>query len=85
MARYTVTILPPAMKQIGKLDPQVRRRIDAALLALGDDPRPPGSKKLVKVDAWRIRVGDWRVIYQIKDDQLLVLILRVGHRRDVYE
>ena len=73
------------MKQIGKLDPQVRRRIDAALLALGDDPRPPGSQKLGNVDAWRIRVGDWRVIYQIKDDQLLVLILRVGQRRDVYE
>ncbi|MBC8105027.1 MAG: type II toxin-antitoxin system RelE/ParE family toxin [Anaerolineae bacterium] len=73
------------MKQIGKLDGQVRRRIDTAILALGDNPRPPGSKKLVNVEAWRIRVGDWRVIYQINDKQLLVLVVRIGHRRDVYE
>jgi mRNA interferase RelE/StbE len=83
--RYSVSVLPPAAKQLAKLDPQIRKRVDHAITALADNPRPTGSKKLVGVDAWRIRVGDWRIIYQIHDDRLIVLVVRVGHRRDVYD
>ncbi len=83
--RWTVLILPQAAKQFAKLDKNIGKRISEVITALGGDPRPPGSKKLVGVDAWRIRIGDWRVIYQIQDDRLIVLVLRVGHRREVYD
>lgn len=54
--------------------------------ALGDDPRPHGARKLVGEEtAWRIRAGDYRVIYDVFDDQLMVTVVRAGHRRDVYE
>jgi len=82
---WTVSILPHAARQLKKLDKNVSKRIGQAITALGDNPRPPGSKKLVSVDAWRIRIGDWRVIYQVHDDRLIVLVVRVGHRREVYE
>jgi mRNA interferase RelE/StbE len=83
--RWTVWILPPAAKQLAKLEKVIARRIGQAITALGDNPRPPGSKKLTGVDSWRIRVGDWRVIYQIQDDRLTVLVVRIGYRRDVYD
>jgi mRNA interferase RelE/StbE len=83
--RWSVFILPQAAAQISKLDRQVAKRISAAISALANNPRPPGSKKLVGIDAWRIRVGDWRVIYQIKNEKLIVLVIRVGHRRDIYD
>ncbi|MGA2442613.1 MAG: type II toxin-antitoxin system RelE/ParE family toxin [Tepidisphaeraceae bacterium] len=83
--RWTVSILPQAAKQLAKLDKNIGKRVSEAITALAGNPRPPGSKKLVGVDAWRIRIGDWRVIYQIQDDRLIVLVLRVGHRREVYD
>jgi mRNA interferase RelE/StbE len=83
--RWTVSILPPAAKQLAKLDRPIAKRVGAAITPLGDNPRPPGSKQLVGADAWRIRVGDWRIIYQIHDERLIVLVIRVGHRRDVYD
>ena len=85
MMRCNVAILPAAARQLAKLDRPVRKRVGDAIAELGNEPRPAGSKKLVGVDAWRIRVGDWRVIYQIQDDRLIVLVVRVGHRRDVYQ
>ncbi len=58
----------------------------AKLRALAEDPRPRGCKKLAgREDIWRVRVGDYRVLYQILDDALLVLVVRVRHRKDVYE
>jgi len=83
--RYAVFIHPAATSQIAKLDPPIAKRVTRAISALADDPRPPSSKKLVGADAWRIRIGDWRVIYQIRDEKLTVLVVRVGHRRDIYE
>ncbi|MGD0770551.1 MAG: type II toxin-antitoxin system RelE/ParE family toxin [Tepidisphaeraceae bacterium] len=83
--RWTVLILPLAAKQLAKLDKNIGKRISAAITALCGNPHPPGSKKLVGVDACRIRIGDWRVIYQIQDDRLIVLVVRVGHRREVYD
>ena len=82
--RWTVSLLPSAARQLAKLDHSIRRRIADAVAALTDNPRPPGSKKLVGLEAWRIRVGAYRVVYQIEDDELVVLVVRIGHRRDVY-
>ncbi|HEX4055007.1 MAG TPA: type II toxin-antitoxin system RelE/ParE family toxin [Tepidisphaeraceae bacterium] len=83
--RWTISILPPAAKQLANLDRSVGKRISAAITALSENPRPPGSKKLVGADAHRIRVGDWRVIYQIRDEWLIVLVVRIGHRREIYD
>lgn len=82
---WQVSILPPAAKQLSKLDKPVAKRISKAISGLAQHPRPAGSKKLAGVDAWRIRIGDWRVIYQIQDQRLIVLVVRIGHRREVYQ
>jgi mRNA interferase RelE/StbE len=82
---WTVSILPAAARQLRKLDKVMGKRLSQAITTLGDNPRPPGSKKLVGIDVWRIRVGDWRVIYQIHDDRLIVLVVRIGHRREIYD
>ena len=81
---YAVDTLRSAQKQLVHIDRQDHPRIIAAIRSLADDPRPPGSKKLSGRPAWRIRVGPYRVIYEIYDDQLLVLVVTVGHRREVY-
>jgi mRNA interferase RelE/StbE len=82
--RYRIAIDPSALRSLRRLDPPIRRRIEAAIDGLAHEPRPPGCKKLASVEAWRIRVGDWRIVYTIKDDVLLVLVVRIGHRPDVY-
>jgi len=82
---YRITLAPPAARQLRKFDAQVRLRIQAALELLATEPRPPAAIRLVGGSGeWRVRTGDYRIIYEIEDDQLLVLVLRVGHRRDVY-
>ena len=84
---YAVEISPSAQRQMMRLPRDVRDRIIARLHALADNPRPPGVVKLKgrrRRDEYRIRVGDYRVIYQIFDDVLVVLIVRVANRRDVY-
>ncbi len=85
MAAYRVALTPAAERQLGKLPPQAREMIAAALAALGGHPRPPGCVKLVGAeDLWRIRVRQYRVIYQILDDQLIVTVVKIGDRKDVY-
>jgi mRNA interferase RelE/StbE len=82
---YRIDIAPGAQRQLRKLDPQARRRIQAAIELLAEEPRPPAAKMLVNSDgAWRVRVGDYRVIYDIEDDRLVVLVLAAGHRREIY-
>jgi len=84
-AQYSVGYEPTARKELGKLDRQVARRIARAITALGASPRPAGCRRLVGYDElWRIRVGDYRVIYTIKDTELIVLALRIAHRSEVY-
>jgi mRNA interferase RelE/StbE len=83
---YRVTLSPSAARQLRKFDPQVRRRIQAALDLLATEPRPPAATRLVGgAGDWQVRTGDYRIVYEIHDGLLLVLVLRVGHRRDVYE
>lgn len=82
---YTVLILPSAQKQLSKLPNAIATRIEDKMMELEHDPRPPGCKKLKGRDAWRIRIGDYRAIYEIHDGKLIVTVITVGHRREVYE
>lgn len=83
---YRVTLSPMAARQLRKLDAPARRRIQAALDLLAKQPRPPSATRLVGGSGeWRIRTGDCRIVYEIEDDHLLVLVLRLGHRREIYE
>ena len=86
MSRYVVEFTASAAREIRKLDPQIRRRLLDAIEALADEPRPHGARKLVGYDdAWRVRIGDYRVLYEVIDDAVLVTVFKVGHRRAVYE
>jgi len=81
---YRVEIAETAAKSIAKLQPQVALRIRNAILGLAENPRPHSVKKLRGENAYRLRVGDYRVVYTINDRVVLVIIIRVGHRRDIY-
>jgi mRNA interferase RelE/StbE len=82
---YQVEIAPAAQRQIKKLPQPIQERILQRLERLAIDPRSEGVVKLSGAeDLYRIRVGDYRIIYAIEDQALLVLIVKVGHRRDVY-
>ena len=86
MSRYAVEFTSAAAKEIRKLDGVTRSRVVRAVAALADEPRPPGVKKLSgSDDAWRIRFGDYRVIYEIDDGAVTVVVFRAAHRRAVYE
>lgn len=80
MAKYSVRIKPSAAKELEKVPVEQRRRIARKILLLGDNPRPHGCEKLTGDDLYRIRQGDYRVVYSIEDDVLIVLVVRVGHR-----
>lgn len=83
---YRIELAPSAARQLKKFTPDVRRRIQAVLELLADDPRPPAATPLVGgAGEWRVRTGDYRVIYEINDLQVLVLVLRMRHRREVYD
>ncbi len=82
---YRVEISPAAVRQLKKVDGTARRRVQAAIELLAEEPRPTGAKKLVGGDGeWRVRTGDFRIVYEINDGVLIVLVLAVGHRREVY-
>lgn len=85
MADYAVVFARSARKELQNLDPQVARRILKQVEALGTDPRPSGVIKLEgATDLWRIRVGQWRVVYRILDPECLVDVIAVRHRSDAY-
>ena len=82
---YEILVKPSAEKQLDKLPKSVRARVIASLDDLRGSPRPAGAVKLTdEDDLWRIRIGDYRVVYAIRDDILTILIVRVAHRKDVY-
>ncbi|GAB3611169.1 type II toxin-antitoxin system RelE/ParE family toxin [Humibacter ginsengiterrae] len=82
---YRVDFTTAAARQVKKLPRPARDRVLDAVDDLGEDPRPHGAKKLVGEDtAWRIRVGDYRVIYDIFDEELRVTVIRAAHRREVH-
>ncbi|MDQ3579614.1 MAG: type II toxin-antitoxin system RelE/ParE family toxin [Actinomycetota bacterium] len=84
MSAYNIGISRDALRALHKLDKPIRRRVMAAIEALPLDPRPWGMKTLRGVAAYRIRVGDYRVIYTVDDGRLVVLVV-VGHRREIYD
>ncbi|MHB1802147.1 MAG: type II toxin-antitoxin system RelE family toxin [Actinomycetes bacterium] len=83
---YRVTVAPSAARQLRKFDPDVRRRLQAAIELLAVDPRPPATTRLVGGSGeWRVRTGNYRIVYEINDNELVILVLRMGHRREVYD
>ena len=84
--KYSINLLPTAARDLGQLPRPISRRVARAIDPLADDPRPPGCEKLKAGagDEYRIRVGDYRILYQVNDDKHTVLITRVRHRREVY-
>jgi mRNA interferase RelE/StbE len=82
--KYTILVERYAQKQILKLDSQVIPIIKKAIAELAENPRPAGYIKLKGEDAYRIRVGNYRIIYEIDDDKIIVTVITVGHRKEVY-
>ena len=85
MASYRLLIKPSAGKEIEAIPKQDRRRIVAKISSLSHDPRPSGCEKLSGHDQYRLRQGNYRILYEIQDHlDLVVVVVKVGHRRDVY-
>lgn len=85
MGKYKVLIKPSAVKELENIPRKKdRQRIVERISTLADDPRPHGSQKLSGNDRFRLRQGSYRIIYSIEDDALIVYVIKVGHRKDVY-
>lgn len=84
MASYRLLIKPSAAKELEALPPKDRRRIAAKIQRLASEPRPAGTEKLSGQEKYRLRQGAYRVLYSIDDAQSAVVIVKIGHRRDVY-
>lgn len=85
MEKYRVSIKRSAVKEIEAIpQKKERQRIIRRIGQLADDPRPAGSKKLSGLDKYRIRQGTYRIVYSITDEELIVMVVKVGHRKDVY-
>lgn len=84
MTRYRIELRPAAVRALRKLDPPMRRRLQGAIALLAEDPRPPAARALKGRPGLRVRVGDYRIIYTVKDDVLLVIVVTLGHRREIY-
>ncbi|HZO25012.1 MAG TPA: type II toxin-antitoxin system RelE/ParE family toxin [Chloroflexota bacterium] len=84
MARYELRVKPSVARDLRGIPRADVLRILARIEALRDDPRPPGSEKLSGQERYRVRQGQYRILYSIADDELIVEVVKVGHRRDVY-
>ena len=84
MAQYRVIIRKSVSKDMRGIPKKDARRIVAAIRSLADDPRPLGTKKLSGQERYRLRRGNYRILYEIEDDRLIVCVVRVGDRRNVY-
>ena len=81
---YAVFILRRAQEELAQLPAAVYEQAKETTRTLGEEPRPPGCKKLTGREGWRIRIGDYRIIYEIDDARSVVTVLDIGHRRDIY-
>jgi mRNA interferase RelE/StbE len=85
MASYEIEISRTAEKQLKKLPPADQRRVARVMLNLADDPFPRGSRKLSGYeDVFRIRVGRYRILYSVSERALIIIVLKIGHRKDIY-
>jgi mRNA interferase RelE/StbE len=82
--RYALQFRPSAARQLGKLPQDLQRRVRTVTEALRGNPRPRGAIKLAGTQAWRVRINEYRVIYTIADDVLIVTVVEIGHRREIY-
>lgn len=84
---WSVTYTSDAIRMLSRMDPSVAKRIRSKILALAQSPLSPNNnvKKLTGVEGYRLRVGDWRVVYTLKRQVLTVIVIRIGHRSEVYE
>lgn len=84
MASYSLEIKRSAAKELGDLPAKDRGRVIARIRSLAQDPRPPGAEKLSDQERYRVRQGDYRIIYEINDHMLLIVVVKIGLRRDIY-
>ncbi|WP_367874794.1 type II toxin-antitoxin system RelE/ParE family toxin [Luteolibacter sp. Populi] len=84
MAAFELLLRPSVEKDLKKIPSEDLRKIFARMEALRADPRPPGCVKLSGMEAYRVRQGNYRIIYEIQDAKLIVIVVKIGHRRDVY-
>ncbi len=84
MARYSLEIKRSAAKELADLPDKDRTRLIARIQSLADDPRPSGAEKLSGQERYRLRQGDYRILYEIHDHVLLIIVVKIGHRREVY-
>lgn len=84
MASYSLLIKPSAVKELERLPAKPRRLIVRKIESLAEDPRPRGSEKLSGKDLHRVRQGDYRILYDVQDKARMVVVIRIGHRREVY-
>ena len=85
MSAYRIEFRPAALRELRKIDRSVQTRIQGAIALLAQDPRPPASRPLRGREGYRLRVSDYRIIYTINDAILVVVVVTIGHRRDVYQ
>ena len=84
MASYSLEIKRSAAKELAQLPPKDRGRIVMRIQALAEEPRPVGAEKLSGQERYRIRQGDYRILYEIEDQVLRIIVVKIAHRRDVY-
>ena len=84
MARYSIVVRKSVSKDLNRIPQRDAQRIIKAIGALSEEPRPPQSKKLSGDEKYRLRCGVYRILYEIQDDQLIVCVVKVRHRKDVY-
>ena len=85
MSAYHIEFRPAALRELRKIDRSTQPRIQGAIALLAQDPRPPASRPLRGREGFRLRVGDYRIIYTIDDGILLIVVVTIGRRRDVYQ
>jgi mRNA interferase RelE/StbE len=85
MSPYRIELRPAAIRALKRVHPEDKERVQGAIALLGQDPRPPKAIALSGRPGYRVRVGDYRIIYTTQDDVLLVVVVNPRHRRDIYQ